>query len=266
MIDDHITQRRDSFIASEMGNGNSSGEVEDFNINWKVKKGATRYDYYIDGNKVSCVTKSLMKTRTKTWVLSDHKIEAVEKNSDHILFLDSEGKVLIIKYGKPPARIKVPWKVKRIYSEQSLACDFSLLFCRKQGGLSEWCYHVISITNSNVNLPRVRADQIASREGFNVTEFTTDTITSKGMLSKVLDLGDNRAQLLSTESSKVKMNISHLIEEDPPANDNYYDDVIANLRDHSSPTPSNDNQYYERSVNSSNHQQEVERILNSYVT
>lgn len=239
-----------------MGNKQAIDQVTDFNINWKVKRGTTTYDYYIDGNKVTCVKKSLLKSQVNTWILSDHKIEAVERNSDHILFLDAEGRVHIIKYGKPPARVKIPWKVKRIHSEQSLACDFSLLFCLKQGGLGDHRYHVICLIDSKSQLPRIRADQIAKAEGLNVAEFTSDTISDKGMLTKILDLGDNRAQVLSVDKVKSNLNMPQLLKEpeqpvnsvnnltvtpdntisDSPPNDRKsgYDQVIANLMNYTS--------------------------------
>jgi hypothetical protein len=189
-----------------MGNANSIYDLEEYSLNWKIKKRFRSYEYYVHKNKITRVSKNFGRTTSRVWKVCEGEIKSIQQNTDHILMLDDKGVAYIIKNNKPPSRVRVPWEVVKIYSEHNSCCDFSLLFCLVQGPLGNHYYHVISITESDLGLPRIRAENMAVHEDYNVEKFTTDTITHDGILSKILDLSDSRAQVANREGS-IKMKV-----------------------------------------------------------
>lgn len=215
--------------------------MPDYSAHWEGKYKKHYYDYFVDGTHITCIRRGIVAKKWE-WTLGEYPIVSVTSNANHLMFRNSEGEVFILKYGKMPTKIKLPWIADLIHSESCLVCDFSLIFFRivnsESNGssidlnssrnsiysssslinsnppLSSYKYRVISITESNSTQPLNRMYEIAEQHRLNVATFMTDTVSEYGMLSKLVYLKDIGVKFFGKDSDIIEIN-STVVQPEP---------------------------------------------------
>jgi hypothetical protein len=193
--------------AKSIGMGNTKAKpIDDHPAYWTGKRGRNHYRYAVDGIHITCDRLGLIPKRWK-WIVGDYIIEDVTNNNEHILFLNSQNEVFILKYGYEPTRVKLPWQADLIYSESCLACDFSLIFYRSKYSTQPYEYFVVCITDSTSKYPYNKMQELAKKNNLNVTKFLTDTISQYGMFTKLLYLKDQEVKYVCRDSDIIDVKL-----------------------------------------------------------